>query len=137
MITLIFLFPAFPDDRQIGEAAAWPCLFSQWTEKHSTVYEELSCKGKGRREEVKTRAHFWHFILHFEDIYIYIKCSEFPSLIVKGVVTLAVCTNLLVRQYFRLLAVKACLSSFKSDYILYKISGWHFQKQGFMSFKGN
>lgn len=37
--------------------------------------------------------------------------------------------NLLKRQYFWLSAARVCLVSYKKDYIHYKISWWHFQKQ--------
>lgn len=44
--------------------------------------------------------------------------------------------NLLETQYFRLSAAKVCLVSYQRDYIHHKISGWPFQKQGFMSWQG-
>lgn len=45
--------------------------------------------------------------------------------------------NLLERQYFRVSAAKVCLVSYKRNYIHYKISGWHFQKQGVYELEKN
>lgn len=91
---LLFLLPAFPDDSEVGEAAAWThYLFSRWTEKKKSILcEELSCEGRDGREEVIKYELIFDTSSCISKRYVKkSKCSEFPSLNVKGVISLSVC----------------------------------------------
>lgn len=89
----LFLFPAFPDDSKVEAAGAWThYLFSQWTEKKSILYEDLSCEGRDRREEVIKYELSFDISSCISKRYIKKrKCSEFPSLNIKGVISLSAC----------------------------------------------
>lgn len=99
------------------------------------LYKEWSYKGKDGSNN-KIWAHFLHFLLHFKEVYIEKEgVGNFLLWMQKELLHCQCAENLLERQYFRLTAAKVCLVSYKKDYIHYKISGWHFQNRGFMTWK--